>query len=669
MIDPTKPWRLMDTNYGVIFDVDIATGEYAPAALPWRIYDAWKEHAYLPDMPFMGKPSTVYPLEGRRFGACNGGYGHGGEAHWEPNRCMATGPVMIGEYLDNGVFVPRSALGNMRMWLRNRELLCRREDQWVSPVVLEAARKLPDWPKYAAEIGMAPDAADVPHVEHNKKIATYLVSKWPREINGFLWVDANGDGKIQANEIQFHDFPDADTVTLDSQLNLYVPSERIPDLAVYKFRRQGFNSIGAPVYNWNAVDKINTDGFGVDQVADDGSMLSFGALHAPDGKLLWSYPIVTQRLRGLGNNIRGTLLPGHMYSINTLHGVVPGPGKLGAVYMLHSVDGMSYFLTRDDGLFICTMFRPYPFGENMTSIPQAKPGMLLDSYSIGEESFNGNFSCAQASGHGFQKDHYYLTGLSRSSVAELTGLESVERFVGGAVHLEAGAGLYGKGEHLDPAEAAAPTMANRLPPEPLVAVSVASGSDAFRGKPAQFAGASVWAAWDQRGLFLKWHVEGDNSPFVNNEQDWTRAFTTGDVCDMQLTSPELGRCRYILTMNQNKPVIVRFRYDAPDAGQGATYRSGVEETRIPVVEKLDTPVTVRRGKNDYVLQVTLPWDLLGVTPKPGLTLPFELGVFFSDPTGHKTTSREYWHSQTSGMVSDVPTEAKVTADWGKLQLQ
>jgi len=193
--------------------------------------------------------------------------------------------------------------------------------------------------------------------------------------------------------------------------------------------------------------------------------------------------------------------------------------------------------------------------------------------------------------------------------------------------------------------------------------------DAFHGKPAQFATASVWTAWDQRGLHMKWHVEGDPSRFINNEPDWTRSFVTGDVCDLQIKSPKLGRCRYIITMNQGQPVVIRFQYDAKDTGQGLTYRSGVEETRVPVVEKLNIVPVVKRGKEDYFLQVNLPWDLLGIDPRPGLAVPMELGVFYSDPTGHKTASREYWHSRMSAMVSDVPTEAQVTPDWGTLEFK
>ena len=667
MIDPAEPWRIMDTNYGVVFDVDLSNGQYRPVDLPWRQYDSWKEAAYMPDLPFLGAPSMVFPIDGRKFSVCNGGYMHGPQAHWEPFSFNGTGPALMGEYKGD-VFVPEAAVGNMLNWLRNRELMCRREEQWIPPVVLEAARKLPDWPKYAAEIGMAPDASDVPHVFHQRGNGVYLVSKWPQEINGFIWIDNNGDGKMQSDEIHFGPCPIEDSITLDSRLNVYFHSDRKPLVGVWRLPRQGFGKTGAPVYNWNDLTKISERDFGVEHVADDGSILSYGALHSADAKLVWSYPVISQRLRSLGGNVRDALLPGRVYSINNMQGVVKGPGSLGDVYMLHSVDGMSYFLTRNDGLFICTMFRPYPLADNWDANPVAKPGMLLDDYSVGEESFCGSFARAEASGQGFEKDHYYMLGMSRSAVVELTGLDSAERFPGGTVQLAAGAGLYGKGRHFDPVSTVSGQILvpKQKAPEPLESVSPVPGMDLFHGKPAQFATANVWTGWDKRGLHMKWQVEGDRTTFMNNEKDWTMAFATGDVCDLQLKSPTLGRCRYIMTMNEGRPVVVRFRYDARDTGQGADYKSGVQETRVPVVEKLAISPEVRRGKTNYFLQITLPWDVLGIQPRPGLSVPMELGVFYSDPTGHKVSSREYWHSRSSAMVSDVPTEAEATADWGAL---
>ena len=157
--------------------------------------------------------------------------------------------------------------------------------------------------------------------------------------------------------------------------------------------------------------------------------------------------------------------------------------------------------------------------------------------------------------------------------------------------------------------------------------------------------------------------------FINNEPDWTMLFSTGDVCDLQLRSPKLGRCRYIITMYKGQPTVVRFQYDAQDSASAVVYKSGVAEYRVPLVEKLDVTASVRRLKDSYALQLTLPWTVLGIEPKPGLEIPAELGIFRGNSTGTKTMVRNYWHTGAVGMVSDVPTEAAPTKDWGTLILK
>jgi len=667
MIDPQQPWRIMDTSYGVIFDVDLSTHAYRPVELPWRPYNSWKEHAFRPDLPFMGEPGIVFNLDGRRFAACRGGYGNGAETCWEPYHFNATGPVMIGEYR-GACFAPLAAVGNIRMWMRARELNCRREEQWLPPVVLEAARRLPEWPAYAAQMKMDPQAADVPHVPHARGSAVWIAHPWPEAISGFLWTDANGDGRMQAEEIAFQALPDGDEVTLDSQLNVYLStSGRLK--GAYRLPREGFNAVGAPVYRWAHLAKITDAPISVSQVGDDGTLLAHAALYNADGTRRWSYPSSPKATRELGAAKQDVLTPGRIYRVNSLRGLVKGPGELGEVYMLGSVDGMTYFLTRQDGLFIATVFRPAAFAEGWDSIPEARPGMLLDDYSLQEECFNNSFARAEASGQGFEKDHYYMLGLGRSAVVELTGLESVKRFSGGSLPLVAGAGLYGRGESFDPAATAARLKVKAPPKEPLAAPHTLAGTETFRGKPATFASTTVWTAWDARGLHMKWSVLNDRSPFVNGEKDWTRLFSGGDACDIQLDSPRLGKCRFVVAMSDGQPVVVRLRYDGKETASAVTYRSGIAETRVPAVEKLAAPCQVRRGKQDYVLQVTLPWEALGIEPKAGLRIPFELGVLSSDAGGTRTAAREYWASGESGMVADLPTEARLTSNWGTLEIQ
>src|SRR5690606_36270495 len=88
------------------------------------------------------------------------------------------------------------------------------------------------------------------------------------------------------------------------------------------------------------------------------------------------------------------------------------------------------FLTRDNGLFLGTIFKPTPTSPGITAIPEAKPGMLLDEYSMGNEIFHGSFARAEATVNGFEKGRYYMLGLGASIVVELTGLDSIQRLPG-----------------------------------------------------------------------------------------------------------------------------------------------------------------------------------------------------------------------------------------------
>jgi hypothetical protein len=664
MIDPAKPWRIMDTNYGVIFDVNLDTGAYRPIELPWRQYLGRKENYYRPDLPFDGKPTTVFKVDGREFSFLQGGYEHGPEAHWMPYT-GASDACVIGEYR-KGLFVPLAAIGNVRMLLRSRELLSRREVQWLPQAILEAAKRRPDWKELCAKTHMDPEMTDAPHVAHSRSSGVWIASPWPKELSGFVWTDANGDGRMQPEEIEFASVEESEGVTFDSQLNAYVFVTRTRGPGIFKLTREGFNSIGAPIYRWAKAKQL--EGNRVVEVGQDGSLLDFTSLRGPDGRLRWSYPSDPRGAVSLASKKWQEMLPGAINRIHALRGVIKAPGELGDVYMLQSTDGMCYLLTRDDGLFIGTLFKPFAFGPGWDTIPEAKRGMNLESYSLQDECFNGSLVQAQSSGQGFAKGHYYLMGLARSAILELTGLEGVRRLPGGSVTLVEGTGLYAKAT---PTPAVPPVV----PPDVLhPAARPASGPMlASHGtqldKSVQFADAEVAAGWDQRGLHLKWIVKASDTLFANNGSDWTMLFTTGDACDVQLKSPELGRCRYIITMYKSKPTVVRFQYDAKETASAVVYKSGVGETRVPSVEKLDLAVSVRRFKDSYAVQFTLPWNVLGIAPKARLEIPLELGVFRANPAATKTVVRNYWHSGLVGMVSDVPTEAAPTTNWGTLILK
>jgi hypothetical protein len=669
MVDPKKPWEIIDTNFGVVFDVDLEKPSFDVARVPWRPIDFWKEQGWQPEAPFAGRPGVAIAVEGRQYTALQGGYMHGDDTTWMPHRFSANGPVAIGEYVGE-CFVPRAALVNILSWMRGRSLKTRREEQWLAAPFFEAAKRLPDWPRHAAEMGVAPDATDVPHWDHPRGAPFFTAVTWPKEIGGAVWVDGNGDGRVQPDEVSFFPMGHDGTFTLDVNLNAYwsVPAWQKEYVGTWTLPRQGFNEHGAPVYRTTDVRKIVDAEFNPVQIGADGSMLGANALREADGTVRWSYPSSKDGVKTLGKNSRQTMRPGSIHRPKSVQGVVEGPGDLGSVYLLHSTDGMDYLLTREDGLFIAMLFRPYAFADGWDSLSEATPGLRLDRYSLQDECFNGHFARAEASGKGFQEGHYYLLGKGRSAVVEVTGLEDVKRFEGGTVRLVAGEGRFGRGERFDPAEQAQAPATNRTV-EPLVALPPKAGEDLFRGQRVEFAGAQVQAAYRGDGLHFKWQLRGEAWRFENKGSDWTQLFATGGGMELQVRSPTLGVLRFVAGMHNGEAVIVRMRYEGEETESAVTYRSDVHSRRVPEVRIVQRGHSVRAVKDGQVFQFRLPWADLGfdAAPAPGTELPIELGVFFADRGGARTQSREFWNGG-SGMVADLPTEADPARVWGTLQL-
>jgi hypothetical protein len=916
MTDPRHPQRIVSGSFGIVWDVDLGRGTFKPVEL-WPITTApnqFNYRSYPADFPFgteafesytdnwLGLVRDTVTFGGRRYG-------------WYSR--PTSGYAVIGERKGAGDFRPLAAFGAVVNYIRR----CGRySDHWIPLPILEAAKRRPDWSKLARAAHLDPEMKDFPH-------DLALAEAWPREINAFNWTDANGDGRMQAEEITLS------RLIAHHGANLFYVDRQLDALVsiygnLYRMRPLGFNAIGAPLYDWAKAESCSQGAVGKPTyVGDDGSILLLPEGRDPDalrfidprGKLRWSYPALLSehRHRELPNPRETLLQPGAIYGAWNMQGVVPGPGNLGPVFMLHGGHGMNYLLTCDDGLFIGTIFKPQSAGAPLwDDIPEARPGMSLENYTLNDECFNGSIARAEASAGGFERGKYYLLGLGRRAVVELTGLDTVRRLGGGKVlrepsaaenarrqqleavaeksaarlketttwnvgltptfsegllwqgsvrtirdrgriglgHNKTGLGIvvslcycyrpgtplsqvfvnhapnweeiFAHGDNVDlliggdpaadpkrtkpaagdqrivfaqrdgqleivryrwmpadsaPADARVLAVGRQGPlawvadkldlpntgvtrNEPIYYATTASfhvtipwktlGIDyrsgltiranagialeqpagaglarrywandlgfasydfatalqmrpalwgtlvlrpagyvyppdvsaeeaAPTGKPlllnrATRAAASVtyadalsWLSADAKELKLKWYVTHDDTPFINRGGDWTLLFKTGDACDLQIASRRLGKCRYLITMHNDQPVVVRYRYDAKDAkpDAGVWYRSPAGAVFVPVVERLPLMPVVRRGDNWYTVELAIPWTVLGIEPHGGLRIPAELGVLRSDPSGTKTISRNYWNSGLSGMVMDVPTEVRPTERWGTLKIQ
>ena len=944
MKDPSRPNLITSGQDGITWEVDLNKGTYKPVELPFisrhpEIFSWYKIDQQFPfgnsglrpgfESPYQNWTeiiSSTITRDGRTYQWYSGSHS-----------CY----TVVCEKLSSGELPPLSAFGSVGTYIA----LCGQySGQWVPPAILEAAKQTSGWKESCRKNGLDPNMDDLPHTKD-------IWGKWPEGINAFNWTDGNGDGKLQPYEIKLSRLGSrgGSVVYLDRQLNALVSISG--NLSWMK--TQGFNRTGAPIYDWTKAEHPFTGSVGAPTyVGEDGSLL-ITPMNGQDnfclidsrGRQTWSYPA---SFSGHNHRLLPTSdlsKPGKVYGAWNMQGVVEGPRGLGPVFMLHGGHGMNYLFTLKDGLFIGTIFTPARYkgaGLPWDNIPEAKPGMRLEEYSLQDECFNGSIARAEANAGGFEKGHYYLLGLGRRVITELSGLDSIKRLSGGKIAIsrelvekrrqellsqaekewdgksksgdipyakgyspslprarairdplrnwdsriafwQNGTGLgigatfhcpgdipldnvfingapkwediiaYGDcvdlqvcassggvqkaggmmqspgdqrlvfaywngklttvryrwmqvsqspegakvlqdgrqgdfawvadrvelpGIAVDKSESPygnsavftvtipwsalgvdykpgmvlrlGACLCRRLPPDgcdvvrysfggepgplqydftgsreavhkrPAIARKISAVYDlatalemhpalcrlyALRpegyvfppdvemessieakdflpisvskpGEPVlvKYANGSdfTWISGDHERLNLKWYVSNDANPFVNNGADWTLLFKTGDAVDLQVLSQKLGKCRYLISVVNGKPAVVRYRYGAKGARpeQGVWYRSPVGEVYVPVVEEL--PVLkpkVLRGKDFYTVELGIPWSVLGIEPKPGLQIPAEFGILRSDPTGSTTVSRDYWHSGLSGMVQDVPNEVKPTDNWGTWIIQ
>ena len=178
--------------------------------------------------------------------------------------------------------------------------------------------------------------------------------------------------------------------------------------------------------------------------------------------------------------------------------------------------------------------------------------------------------------------------------------------------------------------------------------------------------AEFRAAYDAENLYLSYAVN-DPTPWKNGGNEFHLLFKTGDCVDFQL-SPSgnkaaravAGDLRIVMANFQGKPVAVLMKPVAPGApaGDKFSFTSPVMTVTFDQVKLLAdvTPNVAARG-DGYTVTAALPWALLGVQPKPEITLRGDAGLILSDPTGTINAARVYWSNKNTGLVMDQPGEA------------
>jgi hypothetical protein len=166
---------------------------------------------------------------------------------------------------------------------------------------------------------------------------------------------------------------------------------------------------------------------------------------------------------------------------------------------------------------------------------------------------------------------------------------------------------------------------------------------------------------------------------VNGGNDVNTLFKTGDAIEFDLrTQPSRddkevieGDLRLVMSVFEKKPVVVVYRYKAPGAGNPVVFSSPVGKLQVDQVAVLSEARAVfDRHPRGYTLRATVPLASLGFAPVAGRKYRGDIGVIYSDKTGTVNELRMYWANQVSGMVNDLPTEARIVpGTWGRFVVE
>lgn len=517
---------------------------------------------------------------------------------------------------------------------------------------------------------------DYPNVKYE-----YGRSGQPNHGYGMLWVDKNGDTKMQTGEIEFstsaenfggsgwgHDFHD---------LTMRVPAKVKGKSVMVTLKPNGWWPGGAPKYpaindavkaaipidgpEWSGLE-TTVDSFGNMIINSSPEMRAF----SPEGKLLWGYPNNWTNVHGS----HGAPLPstGELQGVLFFTGVAP-LDKKSDVMAMNGNHGRAFIMTTD-GLYLDEMF---PDCRLMTN-PQAGGVGIL-----GGECFGGTFGRSINDGN-----YYFQGGGIEYRIYRVDGLKETVRSQG-SLNVTAEQVVAAERNRSRQAAAEAKFLSTVIPNVKTPPKMDGKDND-WQGTPtAQWNRGNkfpvtVRAAHDDKNLYLCYNVK-DGSPWVNNGKDWQMLFKTGDSVDLQIGSdpranpkrsgPVPGDLRLLIAPFQGGNIAVLYRHRLPKASDSVVFQSPWRSEKVDSVKKLDSAkIAVTRSGDSYNVEVTVPLSELGLSSRTGKTLRGDFGIIYGDAGGTTNIFRNYWSNQATGLINDVPGEIMLSPNlWGDITLE
>ena len=480
-------------------------------------------------------------------------------------------------------------------------------------------------------------------------------------IPGRAWIDRNDNGIAEDNEW---------TENVASAMTYWSNGYVRPDLTIITtdqliYRPTGFTEGGVPLYDFakpekakNTIVPVQGDATGGAVVMDMAGNITDGiAFHTVDGRR-GQYP------NRYGRHTAPAAQRGVLIAPFRTNGVVENVPGVGAITALGGDRG-EWFLLSTDGLYLSSILQ------------DIKGDMTLDETLTGSESFGGfiwkdpeNRILVQLGGPSFRIME--VKGLETTRKQTFTLNVSAEQIAAGAKIAAARMKTAGA----EPKELTI-ARAKTLPAEP-VAADLAKNQPLLAGVPEALVkeqgDASRWfrvaLAQDGKDLAVLWQV-ADASPWKNGAGKFTHAFVGGDCVDLKLNVPGRGPVRVLVAPIERKDTVVYFQAKAAIKENPVTYMVGnnaANGTTLDVVKRFEAATAKSKtGMGGYSVLLRVPLAELGIDPAKVAELAGTVGVIYSDPTGTNRVARMYWFDKGTGLVSDVPSEARLdAAPWGKV---
>lgn len=511
----------------------------------------------------------------------------------------------------------------------------------------------------------------------------------------FLWCDKNGDGIPEADEVQ----------VIPGSLGAANVGEDLSfNFDGYRLRPTSIGANGIPQYDISKLEKLsNFDG--TKWVTSDGRTFVKGVpdrLYAADGKtVLWQYPNPYNvhggyYATGFGpNRPPGVLNQEHFpighFALNDAQG---NPEE----YFVTNSDEGDWFCYSGDGLLVgCLLGGAEGYGLRQWTMPEWTPGKVdLSDMRPGQEHYHG---CAVKADDG---KVYLVAGHNHVSIVRVDGLEQVQRVAGDCTVTQES---IAKTQAWDVVRAEHARMAQepKVAKMPFIDKDLSISGSLDNWPDDMFVDVnSFWRhglyhndfiihsqgalAYNKEKLYVVgWSLDAS---VRNSAEDPKMMFKYGEALEVTLgmdpsadpkrTSPVNGDLRILITQLKDGPVAVVYRPVDPDApaSKHMVFNSPVGETRMDFVEVIpdadikitaDTLTqTTGSPETRWIIEAAIPWASLGVkAPTVGTHIRGDIGILQSDQNGVRTVNRLYWSGKSQTIVSDLPSEARLTpALWG-----